>query len=43
MSELSRHYKECPRCRGSGTVDDKHGEPLLCSRCLGGGEVLTDE
>lgn len=42
MSEMSREYKECPRCRGSGTVPDHNGEPMNCARCLGEGEVLQD-
>jgi len=39
---MNTDYKECPRCRGAGTVADADGEPLQCARCLGNGEVLTD-
>ena len=38
--------KECPRCKGEGTLPDKQTDGLLdmvCPTCLGEGEVAIEE
>jgi DnaJ-class molecular chaperone len=34
---------DCPRCDGSGYVQDDAGETTICARCEGTGVVFVDE
>jgi DnaJ-class molecular chaperone len=34
---------DCPRCEGSGYVQEDDGETIICSRCEGTGVLFVDE
>jgi DnaJ-class molecular chaperone len=34
---------DCPRCEGSGYVQEDGGETIICARCEGTGVVFVDE
>jgi DnaJ-class molecular chaperone len=34
---------DCPRCEGSGYVQEDGGETSICARCEGTGVVFVDE